>query len=143
MQDNQILNVVDVQNSENTNQKSMSRKEVRLAEYKRRYPLRSSWAYKRLLPPKMYWGGQAVGFIQSFCVMGMTLGVLLGKPWHSFLIPISAVSALICFFTVGLGEEEGAVHDNWRGIIYKCISASLFGQLLMSNLLNHLIKGGM
>lgn len=112
-------------------EKVVSKKELRSAEFNRLYPLRKSRAYERLLPAKMYRGGQIAILIQMLSLIGM----LIEKSWHSFLIPMSGIGVLICYFTVGLREEEGPLYDNWRGIVYKYLSASLLAQLLTYTLL--------
>lgn len=136
MQNNRDLHLGEIQNLENANKEVMSKKELRTAEFKRLYPLRSHWAYRRLLPKKMYLGGQIVFLIQVFCMMGM----FVEQSWQPFLILMSGIAAFICFFTVGVKEEEGHLYDNWRGIVYKCLSVTLLVQLLICGLLNSCAK---
>lgn len=134
MKNDQDLNLIENHNQEE--KANMTNRERRTADFKRRYPLRSSCAYKKFLPKKMYWGGQIAILIQMLSLIGM----LIENSWHSFLIPMSVSGVLICFFTVGLKEEEGPLYDNWRGIVYKYLSVSLLAQLLTYTLLIPVIK---
>lgn len=109
----------------------MTKREQRIAEYKRRYPLRSSKAYKRLLPSRIYWGGQAVALAQVVIMIGMALGAFLEKPWHSFLIPASVVVSLYVLI-VGLDGEQGDLYDNWNLSTYQCLTVVLVFQLLIT-----------
>ena len=110
----------------------MTKREQRIAEYKRRYPLRSSRAYKRLLPTKIYRGGQLVSMAQVLIMIGMALGAFLEKPWHSFLIPASLVVVFLCMLIVGLDEEQGDLYDNWRLSTYEGLTIVLATQLFLT-----------
>ena len=116
---------------ETINQKEegfMTKREQRIEEYKRRYPLRSNKAYKRHLPRKIYWLGNVVVCMQLL----ITAGMAIEKSWKFLFIPMSGVCVFLCVLILKDFEDEGAVYDNWRGIVYMYVSVFLFLQLFIS-----------
>jgi len=103
----------------------LSSREQRIAEIKKRYPLRSSNAYKRLLPRKMYWGATGIVFIQFF----MMNALFFKREWADRIILIDLLCLVAGFILVGFNEEEGPLYDNWRLGFYKMFASLLALQL--------------
>jgi|GEM_PF-2579115 len=93
------------------------------------YPTRiqNNAHYKRLLPSRLYWSGIIALILQ---MIGM-VGIFIDRSWHSFLLPSSAFGVFLCFLTVGVQEEENALHDNWRLRIYRWVLGLLAAQILL------------
>ena len=98
--------------------------------------IRNNAHYKQLLPSKLYWSGIIAIILQTVGMGGIFIQTRLGEnSWHSFLLPLSAFGAFLCFLTVGMQEEENSLHDNWRLRIYRWILGLLAAQILLTNAL--------
>ena len=97
--------------------------------------IRNNAHYKRHLPSRLYWSGIIAIILQVIGMVGIFIQTRLGEDsWHSFLLLSSAFGVFLCFLTVGMQEEAGSLHDNWRLRIYRWVLGLLAAQILLVRL---------
>lgn len=90
--------------------------------------IHSNSIYRKLLPPKLYWGGMIVVTLET---IGM-VGIFVQHSLCTFLLPLSIVAIFLCFLIVGMQENDASLHDNWRLRVYRWVLGLFVVQVLLT-----------